>query len=260
MASALKRCLFLHWGPGSHAEVERSWFGESLPIQWWDQPKVAAQPGALEKIIAAAENELIRWVNENGKPVSLLAHSFGGQIALELADRHPEKISSITLMSCGFWPVQGFTRLGRALLERRPQNSDLRAAIEAAERELSFATFGGLIQQIASTPGYLELYWAPNAASQSAKARFYGFAEKSTPLDVGLFMTLMGEVLARGPRDSQFKGQVRVFLGEHDPLLDPRVEGAHWSKCFPQAELITVPTGHFAHLELPQETWFPGLT
>lgn len=34
--------LYLHAGPGLTAALERQWFGEALPLQWWDQPAIAA--------------------------------------------------------------------------------------------------------------------------------------------------------------------------------------------------------------------------
>src|ERR1700737_4149464 len=85
------KALFLHWGPGCNAEVERRWFGDGTLIDWWDQPKVTG-PQAFETIASAARARLDDLHALTGDPLHLIAHSFGGKLAQALAESSPEKI------------------------------------------------------------------------------------------------------------------------------------------------------------------------
>ena len=63
------KMLFLHGGPGLHAAVERAWFGDSLPVLWWDQPAVAADDPAPFLMLADHKKPNI---NDNAKLASLI--------------------------------------------------------------------------------------------------------------------------------------------------------------------------------------------
>ncbi|MBS0337665.1 MAG: alpha/beta hydrolase, partial [Proteobacteria bacterium] len=70
--------LYLHAGPGLSAAMERQWFGTTLPVHWWDQPVAAAadaQP--YRSLLDAARAELVRLADTAGRPVDVIAHSFG---------------------------------------------------------------------------------------------------------------------------------------------------------------------------------------
>ena len=49
--------LFLHGGPGLHCAMEREWFGDSLPVSWWDQPAVAGNPAPFHALLSHAARQ-----------------------------------------------------------------------------------------------------------------------------------------------------------------------------------------------------------
>src|SRR5688572_20554370 len=107
---ASTKALFLHWGPGGCCEVERKWFGDSLGVAFWDQPKFREDdPRAFSKLLDAAEAELARLASSG--PIALIGHSFGGQLALALSMRKPALVSEITLLSASEWPARAFVAL-----------------------------------------------------------------------------------------------------------------------------------------------------
>jgi pimeloyl-ACP methyl ester carboxylesterase len=252
-ASNRPSALFLHWGPGSHAAVERAWFGDSLPIRWWDQPRIA-----LEGLFDAAEAELRRLSDEQGGAVGLVAHSFGGQLALELSFRAPERIRSIELLGSSEWTGRAFLNLARQLARRHPSGAPaLEAAAAAGERKLDAAGFGTLAAAIAAVPDFMLHYWGP--ASVAARDRYLeALAHCPPPMDLGSFMEVMGAFVERTPRagESPFRGPVRFLAGTHDPLVDLDRENAAWRARFPQLECATADCGHFVQFETPASLWY----
>ena len=50
--------LFLH-GSGFHGAIERAWFGDSLPVLWWDQPAIAADdPAPFQTLVGHAVKQI----------------------------------------------------------------------------------------------------------------------------------------------------------------------------------------------------------
>ncbi|MBK4737249.1 alpha/beta fold hydrolase [Noviherbaspirillum pedocola] len=97
--------LFLHGGPGLDAAAERAWFDASIPVDWWDQPRVATLEHPFRTLCEMAEERLEYWHAANGAPVPVLAHSFGAVIAHALCLRRPDLISQLVLLTPLFDPL-----------------------------------------------------------------------------------------------------------------------------------------------------------
>ncbi len=89
-------------GPGLHAAAGRAWFGDSLPVLWWDQPAVAADdPAPFRTLVDHAARQLhaLReiWTDlKSGRlPVRLMAVlSQGNEI---MPEDHNMAVSTTTL-------------------------------------------------------------------------------------------------------------------------------------------------------------------
>lgn len=247
------KTLFLHWGPGGNAQIERLWFKDQLPVYWWDQPHVSGE-GSFEKIVESTKSQVEVIFETEKKPVRLLAHSFGGRIAQELCEIIPDKISQITLISCGHDPWMSFFHLAHALSKK---NENLPSLAEKMEKTRSFEDFWELIGMITHISDFQNCYWT----NKEAQKKYASFAANLQLIDFPTFEWVMrgfeNKRPALKPSNRTKHIPVKCFLGEGDPLQDTNAESKAWQTIFPQCEVsIMKNSGHFIHFENPQESWF----
>lgn len=251
--------LFLHGGPGFNAEVERVWFGDTVPIHWWSQPIVAADDATpFDTLVKAAEIELTKLTEASSSMADVIAHSsFGAQLGLHLAQRQFARIRSLTLLGSTADPLIPFLRLGRALLRLHP-SSELEQAVMAAQEGIDDRRFVDLINAILTVPNFMDHYWALQSSAQRDRHR--ALAAKAPPLEFGTFMAVMRNIVALRPRAdvSAFKGKVAILLGRHDPFLEPAEDDREWRRFFPAADIRELACGHQVQFETPAEVWLPA--
>jgi len=248
--------LFLHGGPGLHSAVERTWFGEMLPILWWDQPSVAGEPSPFRLLVAHAAHQLETLAESNGGRVDLIAHSFGGQIAAALAREYPGLIRRITLLGCPHGRVSHFFLFARRLLEAGYERPGLRDALAAVEENCDVSRFFALMGACYPDSALPDIYFGPYSAE--VRKRYFVMAAKTLPVDMATFFAVMQEFLLspNSTQPSEYGGEVTIIMGRDDPLLDLNEDKHKWLEVFHQAELKLVDAGHFLHLELPPDAWF----
>jgi pimeloyl-ACP methyl ester carboxylesterase len=247
--------LFLHGGPGLHSAVERTWFGDTLPILWWDQPFVTEDSTPFRTLVAHAGRQLEAMAESTGGRVDLIAHSFGGQIAAALAREYPGLLRRITFLGCPHDRISHFFMFARRLLEAGYERPGLKEALAAVEESCDGNRFIALIQACYPAGTFPNNYFGPH--STEVRERYFEVAGRAPPIDIATFFAVMEEAL-HTPNSTQpagFDGEVSIVMGRDDPLLDLDVDKQKWSKVFPQAEFTVVDAGHFVHLELPPEAW-----
>ena len=247
--------LFLHGGFGWHCAVERVWFGDALPVLWWDQPSVAAEPEPYAALVRNAASGLRAMSASAGAPINLIAHSFGGQLAATLAAEHGELIRSITLLGCPPSPLTAFFHFARQRLNLSPERSELKAALTALEACRDMGSLMTLVQACYPDGALPDSYFGPDA--EDVKTRYFDIASRSPGLDVATFMAVMQDFLHPRPPApaNSYAGEVKLLMGLHDPLLSVTEDGDKWLKVFPRAEIQTCQAGHFVQLELPPDIW-----
>jgi pimeloyl-ACP methyl ester carboxylesterase len=247
--------LFLHGGPGLHAAVERIWFGDSLPVLWWDQPAIAADdPAPFQTLVGHAARQLQAMADLNDGPVKLIAHSFGGQIAAALAKELPAYMSSITLLGCSN-PIRQFFNLGKWQAGGEYEHPELQSALTAAEEKCDESRFFALVQACFPERRRPDFYFGPS--STAVRERYFALAGATPSLDATTFFTVMRDRIHAPflPQINGFAGEVNVFMGKHDPLLQLDEDMERWRGIFPQTQFIVVNAGHILQLELPPEVW-----
>lgn len=253
--SSAELALFLHGGPGLSAAVERRWFGDSLPVHWWDQPLMAREtPAAFGQLVAAARKQLEHMARASGGPVRLLASSFGGQLATALARDVPQLVRDITLLGCRFEPVRAITQAGERLLEEE-NSPELRQALYRVEQLLDVSGVETLLLAIAGHPAFPAIYFS--AAATQARDRFLQILPQVRFFDPPTFVAVMREFLTLPPwpRLADYAGPVTLVLGQADPVLDLDADTQGWQSVFPRLRQQIVEAGHFVHLELSAEQW-----
>lgn len=249
--------LYLHAGPGLSAAMERQWFGEELPVHWWDQPAVAAtdaQP--YRSLLDAARTELVRLTDAAGRPVDVIAHSFGGLLARDLLQLAGERIAALTLLAPATDPYRQLVALGARLAAAAQASPELRAISAEAARCRSRAHLQRLVAAVLATADPLRPYWSPHATA--ARARHEALAARHFTFDPDTYLRVVWDRIGQTPRPPFDRphpgGPVRCLFGRWDPLLDAG-ERALWGRWLPHAEHRLVEAGHFLQFELPPRDW-----
>lgn len=176
---------------------------------------------------------------EANRPVDVIAHSFGGAVALALACIWPEQVRSLTL----YEPVP-FSLL-------RGGNADDRAALEEVARvarEIRWFTEEG-------APEFAMLrfvdYWNGNGSWQRMTADARAHLRQFAGMVVGNFQAVFQENWKYAAL-RQLRMPTTILVGEESPSVPLRVSGV-LSRLLPQAELMAVPgAGHMAPVTQPE--------
>jgi pimeloyl-ACP methyl ester carboxylesterase len=254
---AYARAIFLHWGPGGNAEVERRWFGKQTAIDFWDQPKLSG-PRAYDELVSAAEARLGDLCALAQGPIHLIAHSFGSKIAQTLAERAPEKISGLTLLAAGHDPWKAYIQFAYFL---SAQHNSLKALAQQADRSRQFDELWGLLGTMAQIPDVQRLYWK----NEKARLQYQAFASGLDLVDFGCLAEVLKGFADATPalKPLRLKSGVRVrcVLGANDPLQNTAEEADAWKSIFPGCEISVLPNvGHFVHFESAPSQWLGELT
>jgi pimeloyl-ACP methyl ester carboxylesterase len=248
--------LFLHGGPGFTSAVERRWFGTSLPVDWWDQPKVRATDGSpLQALADAAASRLRELSAASMSTVVVVANSFGGLIARQLCDGMPHLIGRVILLGCSIDPPRAVLRLARHVAATGNAGIALRRLVALVDDDVMTAErLFELVRALWSTPDPLSKYFA--RASEAAAKRYAQLAEGGPELDFETFELAMREQLAGAPNlsRSRFSGEVQVLSGIEDPLVGSDDRDA-WNAIFPNAVHREVSAGHMIHFEVAPDVW-----
>lgn len=249
------RTLFLHGGPGLNAGVERIWFGDSLQVDWWDQPAVppcARSP--FEFLVHAAEKRLCTLARSDA-PIALLAHSFGARLAVELVRRQPSRITHITLLAGIFDLTSAFIALAKTLIIKQCPSRELRSSLALAGDSHNFQAVRKLVEELLTTPGMSDHFWAPQ--SHRLRERFNTIAATALHHDTTTLFAVLEEGLENSlaPAPAGYSGPVRLLMGKHDPLLEIERDLARWQVIFPGLQLDICEAGHNPHFELPVWQW-----
>jgi pimeloyl-ACP methyl ester carboxylesterase len=252
-----EKVLFLHGGPGMSAELERRQYGASLPVRWWDQPRIpCGTERPYEALIQAAVDAAVQLSDEREDAIDLLASSFGAYLARALVERIPERIDSVTICG-GVWDLTtAIHRLARRFVERHGDPDLETACREAAQADGPECQLA-LLARVAAIPGFLDCYWSPTA--QGPKEAMQRLAAQGRLIDWPTLHSVMTAALRspQAPLRAAHRAEVRIVLGRCDPYFHPSDIEA-WTTLWPAARVMMVEAGHFPHLELPPSVWLPA--
>lgn len=253
----LAKALFLHGGPGLHAGIERRWFGDTLPVHWWDQPRAnEGDPAPFASLVSTARQELSRMFAAQGAPVPVVAHSFGALVARALAHEVPDLIESLSLLA----PTQSVFCALRRLAARLPSEAIPRASGGLAEvppePTPSWERFVEFIQQLLAAEDLFDCYWG--VESGSVRDRYKRIADELAPLDAETFLAVAYDSLRDpiGESTPNLRTPATIIVGRQDPLF-AESDICLWQIEFPNAEVAWHDCGHWAHFELAPALWTP---
>jgi pimeloyl-ACP methyl ester carboxylesterase len=251
--------LFLHGGPGLSCIAERERYGITLPVEWWDQPRgvvLFARP--FGELVEMATDVVAERARHYGHPVNLIGHSFGVHITLRLAARIPEHVRSLTLLAPVLDVTDALARVGRSVVGRLPHSASLVHALDLLAAQPSDRDcFWRMVDELMATPDFLRVYF-----SDHADALYAGFTDlmaREPLFDASAFRTILQDSWEAPVLEcpTHLECPVDIVFGSADVLTDPASDGPVWTDYFPHARIHCVDAGHFVHLELPPEQWWP---
>lgn len=173
--------------------------------------------------------------------VTLVAHDFGGPIALAWAGQHPGRVRRLVVLNTWLWataPDAGARRIDRLLRSWLGRFLYLRLNFSA--RVLLKQAFSDKIQL---TPAIHQHYLAPFATPE----------QRLGPLRLGQWLVGASDwYAAQAARLPLLAAKPTLLLwGTRDPYLGPAL--ARWQVLLPQAQTVALPVGHFPPEEASAE-------
>lgn len=193
---------------------------------------------------AHAEN-LAAFVNRlDLERITLVAHDFGGPIAMAFALAHPDRVARIAIMNTWMWPIDDARTRRISRFVAGPLGRLLYLGLNASPRWVLPSAYG---DRTKLTPGIHRHYMAPFAQRQ----------ERCGPWVLGRELTgsdaFFASLWERRARIAHLP--MLVAWGMRDPAFGPAYR-ARWLDAFPHARTCDFPhAGHFV-----QEEAAPALT
>ena len=237
----------------------------------WDAPGPAEKAFGLDEYIAGRlEGALDAAVAAHGGPVAVLGYCMGGNLALALALRRPQDVSGLACLATP-WDFQADGPISTPL--EPTMAAHLAAAIEAMPEcpvDLLQAMFASLDPFLVSRKyrafaknagGKDELFvaiedWVNDGvplASKVASQCLVGWYGQNTPV-LGRWW-VAGEIVD----PARLRCPALVIIPARDRIVPPKSAMA-LAAAIPQAECVSVPSGHVAMIvgdQGPRLTWRP---
>ncbi|MBX7232096.1 MAG: alpha/beta hydrolase [Bdellovibrionales bacterium] len=128
------------------------------------------------------------------------------------------------------------------------ETKELLAKYSSENSTPTTADFWKIVSQVAKDPEYFKHYFS----SAKAFSKYLEISQKGPQINENQFFSITSDFLSTPLNNSalSWKGEIQIYLGEQDPLIDPIKESILWKKVFPQALIHILPNkGHFPHLE-----------
>ena len=242
--------LVLHGGPGMNDYSD--WFAAELA--GWDAlrytqrsvaPSLTAGPFTIEQHVSDALTVLDQ---QDVAAVTVLGHSWGGYLAMQLAARAPDRVSALvladTLGAVGDGGLAGFgdELAARATPEARARMTELDELTATSEEEQAAAA--ALEYFRLDWPGYFAVPAQAPPVPDTVRMSSEGFEQTSASIAAAVERGDLPGLL------SGFTGPVEVLAGACSPL--PRQAAEATTAVFPDARLTIVPgAGHQVWHEAP---------
>jgi pimeloyl-ACP methyl ester carboxylesterase len=225
-------------------------------VDWWEQPTVDSGAGSwTEATVAAIRQRIAELADSAGRPIAVVAHSFGALLAQRVLSESADGVRSLCLLAPGVSLVDQYLRVGEHFSAR---SDTVREAVGRLRSAPGLQSLCEVLGSIGALPDWEKAYFSPR--NQEAFARFRSLAPDGIPFDFATFSAGAGEVMAEPPSPiaSGFSGPVRMVVGSDDILLDGANLMGYWSGVFGQLTVDEVEAGHMIHLELPPSRWLPA--
>jgi alpha-beta hydrolase superfamily lysophospholipase len=123
-----QKYLFLHYGPGGNADLERFWLKDiEGVVDFWNQPQLSGAECTFDHLLACVVEKY-----DSGNYGGIVAHSFGCDLALNALNRVQNPVNQLILISPIRDLPKSFLAFGEKLMGAA-KCSELRRLIESRE-------------------------------------------------------------------------------------------------------------------------------
>lgn len=174
----------------------------------------------------------------------VVGHSYGGTLALALAERAPERVRALVLVDA----AAGGDRTSAA---DRAQARLVQALSLPLVQPLSDVVFGNAMRKLSAQQGAREAF-APDPVDPAYERRLLSETMRHEDLDAyaGELLEADDAIAAVDARLGEIAAPAVVIQARGDRLVEPAV-GARLARALPRARLVTVPGGHMVPLVQP---------
>lgn len=248
--------LFLHYGPGGNAQVERHFLGPLHPsTEFWDQPIFHESEKGFEKLLKSVEEKVVQLFLQHKAPIKLWGHSFGCDLALLLLAKHPDKVSSVLLDSPVFDLPKGFLRFGYRILKNKTDSTPLRTQLTSLmasfEKRNDLEILWKIVETLVQFPEFNQMYWG----NLRMREEYQRVAEQKKAFDFLMWRNVLNDFLSnentKEVTQRVSSEKIIIRIGENDPYFDLDADLDNLRKRFPLSQITTFKNaGHFTHLEI----------
>lgn len=242
-----KPIVLLHGAPGVLSDFDR--VVSKLNGRHWiaiDRPGYGASEGRTGEIYGQADSIHTLLKKLRLEDATVVGHSYGGALALALADRHPEDVGRILLVAAAAGGIK--SGLDDKASARLIQFTHL----PVIEQGLDVFAINLLLRGVASPQ--VSTAFSPDPVDPAYKRQLLAYSLKDSDLDA-----LQHEVLDSADDRERLDRQMRsirqktlVLQGRSDSRVNPRF-GAAIANRLPNAKLIELEGGHMTPWVRPQE-------
>lgn len=226
-------------GPGYHAKIEKQFFSQKHPdILFWDQP----QTQSFDELTSETLQKIEEIYNNSNTPVSLYAHSFGGQLAFYSLLKKPELIGKIVMLNSAADPFECFLNL-----------SDADEATKAAIRKSTTSEKMQLLFSVAGRADFADLYWNSKEKKQKYDEVAKNFEELNTNTFVQVFSSFLESEYYKNLLSKKvavpasWNKSVIIFRSTEDKLISKPSDCESWLTLLPSAKMIDIKnSGHYS--------------
>ncbi|MFZ3228959.1 MAG: alpha/beta fold hydrolase [Pseudobdellovibrio sp.] len=231
--------LFLHMGPGFHAQIERYLYGDEYSsIDFWDQPCSLS----FEELVNSACVKVQDIYRTSNQQVTLIAHSFGGVLAEAISKVHPDIIKKIVLINSNADPFECFVNLAE-YTSKEKLDLDLIRNFTVPEK-MKF------VIEVASSPNFKDLYWTSKESQVHWEEVFSRFDFMNTDTFLKVFSDFLTYKEKIKSEKTTWLGVVEVYQSVNDLLLKEDKNSNDWMLRFPNVQIFrNQPGGHYLHIE-----------
>jgi pimeloyl-ACP methyl ester carboxylesterase len=261
-----ERFLFLHGGPGFNGFPERTmlgplWEAAGHQIAFWNEPSrlrpegdAFEAEGAFERWLASAERFVMR---SSPARTHIIAHSCTVHAALEIARRHPERFTMLTLVAPSvdnFATFRNVLRLaGGDLADGQPEVASAIASALARSRVFFDESMREGLQLSARDERLFAHYFANADQRLAAAAASTG---PEAQFDAESFFAVLSDFAARSTSllsTGPVSVPVLALFGSADPITPMDEQVPALRAAVPDVRIECVDgCSHFLHLDRPR--------